>query len=40
LRLGIVEKWRMVASLLDVGEGAARSMCKRFGVDLDERVMR
>jgi hypothetical protein len=36
----VVEKWREVASLFDIGETVARSLCKRFGVDPDEHVAR
>jgi hypothetical protein len=36
----VVEKWRTVASLFGVSEVVARSLCNRFGVDPDERVMR
>ena len=36
----IVEKWREVASLFDIDETVARSLCKRFGVDPDIHVAR
>jgi hypothetical protein len=36
----VVEKWRTVASLFSVGEAAARSLCRRFGTDPDEKVAR
>jgi hypothetical protein len=36
----VVEKWREIASLFGIGETVARSLCKRFGVDPNEHVMR
>lgn len=36
----VVEKWRDVATLFGIGEMVARSLCRRFGVDPDERVAR
>jgi len=36
----VVEKWRAVASLFGVDPAFAQSLCKRFGVDPDEKVVR
>lgn len=36
----VVEKWREIASLFGIGETAARSLCKRFGVDPEKHVAR
>jgi hypothetical protein len=36
----VVEKWREVASLFGTSETIALSLCKRFGVDPNEHVVR
>jgi hypothetical protein len=36
----VIEKWRAVGIQFGLNELAARSLCKRFAVDLDKKVAR
>jgi hypothetical protein len=36
----VVEKWRMVGMLFGVDRAVAQRLCKRFGVNPDEKVAR
>jgi hypothetical protein len=39
-RFSVIEKWRAVGIQFGLNELAARSLCKRFAVDLDKKVAR
>jgi hypothetical protein len=36
----VVAKWREISVVFGISETAARSLCKRFGVNPDEKVAR